>query len=80
MSKEQSSVASATQSPEAKSKRERFITTTVLVNPALEYARRYPAVWDRKTQRVVHSYRPSPNGAKWAREMAAKLNADFGTL
>ena len=54
--------------------RERFITTTVPRNPALEYGARVPAVWDRQLQRVVHSYRIGQEHL--ASAMAAKLNAD----
>ncbi len=53
--------------------RERYITTTCTRNPMLEYAARVPAVWDRRHQRIVHSYRRGQEHL--ARAMADKLNA-----
>ena len=54
--------------------RVRFIATTVPRNPVLEYGARVPAVWDRKLQRVVHSYRRGQDHL--ARAMSEKLNAE----
>lgn len=53
-------------------RRERFITTTVSIDEAGLTAR--PAVWDRKLQRVVHSYRRGEEHL--ASAMAEKLNAE----
>ena len=54
--------------------RERYIITTVPRNPALEYGVRVPAVWDRRLQRVVHSYRRGQETL--AAAMAAKLTGE----